>query len=144
MLFDLGDINIQTKGQKLKLDCTKLSIIVFFSSKSIKLLYILFYKNKFYKNIRLRFVQILERRGPKYPIFEFSWKKQKRHFFTLPKTSIHEKNQKIPMRCFGENLTHRNDRQTERETKNFQAFKFKVNLFKWIYNEYSWVDKIVK
>ena len=57
---------------------------------------------------------ILDRRGPKWPIFEFSWKKQNRHFFTLPKTSIHAKNHGNPMCGFLEKRLH--DRETERQT----------------------------
>ena len=49
----------------------------------------------------------------------FPEKKQKRHFFTLPKTSIHAKNQKIPMRGFGENLADGNDRQRDRDEGEF-------------------------
>ena len=41
--------------------------------------------------------QNLDRRGPKCPSFEFSWKKQKRQFFTPSNTSIHAKNQGNPI-----------------------------------------------
>ena len=46
------------------------------------------------KNNRfLTFQTTFDQTGQSWQIFEFSWqRKQKRNFFTLPKTSIHAKN----------------------------------------------------
>ena len=59
---------------------------------------------------------------PKMTNFRIFLKKQKRHFFALPKTSIHAKNQKIPMRSFGENLADGNERERDGDDRDEGEF----------------------
>ena len=55
--------------------------------------------------------------------------KQKRHIFTLRKTSIHAKNQGNPMCGFLEKLTWQTDRQTDRERETRQYLM--VRIARW-------------
>ena len=60
--------------------------------------------------------------GPKWPFLVFL-EKQKRLFFTLPKTSLHAKNQGNPMCGFLEKRLHgkETDREREKERERDEA-----------------------
>ena len=112
-------VNFDQNGSFLNF-CQKSETVIFFRLQRLgfvqkirKFQWALFEKNA--KN--LRFFGILGQKGPnwakmgpKWAIFEFSVKKWKRHLLTHFFLFFKTKNQKIPMRGFGENLADGDDR----------------------------------